>query len=112
MLEECLEIFSQELKNNPNLILETMVLTNGDYVLVHSDGSYQVEKIKYSKKDHCLIEKPDDETYRKLCFYDYQSQIINTQKTLDLPFRLILSNNYLSYFVKKEKLNDKDRIKT
>lgn len=110
MLEECLEIFSQELKNNPNLILETMVLTNGDYVLVHSDGSYQVEKIKYSKKDHCLIEKPDDETYRKLCFYDYQSQIINTQKTLDLPFRLILSNNYLSYFVKKEKLNDKDRI--
>lgn len=105
MLEECLEIFSQELKNNPNLILETMVLTNGDYVLVHSDGSYQVEKIKYSKKDRCLIEKPDDETYRKLCFYDYQSQLVSMNKPQD-PGKTIHSNNYLSFFVKKESFNN------
>lgn len=103
MLEECLEIFSQELKNNPNLILETMVLTNGDYVLVHNDGSYQVEKIKYSKKDHCLIEKPDDEIYRKLCFYDYQSQLISMNKPQD-PGKTIHSNNYLSFLLKRKVL--------
>lgn len=101
MLEECLGIFNQELKNNQNLVLETMVLTNGDYVLVHSDGSYQVEKIKYSKKERCLIEKPDDETYQKLCFYDYQSQLISMNKPQD-PGKIIHSNNYLSFFVKKE----------
>ena len=53
--------FKQELKDNTNLVLNTIILADGDYVLVHSDGTYDVEKIKYSKKDHCLIEKPEDE---------------------------------------------------
>lgn len=111
MLDDCLRIFKQELKNNKDLVLKTIILADGDYVLVHSDGTYDVEKIKYSKKDHCLIEKPDDELYDKLCFYDYHSRVIDTQKTLDLPHKLILSNNYLSYFVKKEKINNNDKIK-
>ena len=102
MLDECLRIFKQELKDNTNLVLNTIILADGDYVLVHDDGTYDVEKIKYSKKDHCFIEKPEDDLYEKLCFYDYQSQVIDTQKTFDLPHKLILSNNYLSYFVKKE----------
>ena len=110
MLDECLRIFKQELKDNTNLVLNTIILADGDYVLVHDDGTYDVEKIKYSKKDHCFIEKPEDDLYEKLCFYDYQSQVIDTQKTFDLPHKLILSNNYLSYFVKKEKLNNKKKI--
>lgn len=110
MLDECLRIFDQELKNNKNLVLGTMILADGDYVLVHSDGTYDVEKIKYSKKDHCFIEKPEDDVYEKLCFYDYQSQVIDTQKTFDIPIKVILSNNYLSYFVKKERLNNKKKI--
>lgn len=110
MLDECLDIFAQELKHNQNLVLETRVLVNGDYVLVHSNGSYQVEKIRYSKKDRCLIEKPDNKTYQRLCFYDYQSQLISMNKPQD-PVKTIHSNNYLSFFVKKEnfsngKMND------
>ena len=50
MLDECLRIFKQELKDNTNLVLNTIILADGDYVLVHSDGTYDVEKIKYSKK--------------------------------------------------------------
>ena len=49
MLDECLRIFKQELKDNTNLVLNTIILADGDYVLVHSDGTYDVEKIKYSK---------------------------------------------------------------
>ena len=63
MLDECLQIFKQELKNNSNLVLDTIILADGDYVLVHDDGTYDVEKIKYSKRDRCLIEKPEDEIY-------------------------------------------------
>ena len=55
MLDECLQIFKQELKNNSNLVLDTIILADGDYVLVHDDGTYDVEKIKYSKRDRCLI---------------------------------------------------------
>ena len=110
MLDECLRIFKQELKDNTNLVLNTIILADGDYVLVHSDGTYDVEKIKYSKKDHCLIEKPEDEIYDKLCFYDYQSRLISVDKSQD-PKKTIHSNNYLSLFVKKEsfkngKMND------
>ena len=90
MLDECLRIFKQELKDNTNLVLNTIILADGDYVLVHDDGTYDVEKIKYSKKDHCFIEKPEDDLYEKLCFYDYQSQVIDTQKTFDLPHKLNL----------------------
>lgn len=110
MLDECLQIFDQELKNNKNLVLGTMILADGDYILVHSDGTYDVEKIKYSKRDHCLIEKPEDVIYDKLCFYDYQSQLVSMNKPQD-PGKTIHSNNYLSLFVKKEsfsngKMND------
>lgn len=110
MLDDCLRIFDQELKKNKNLVLGTMILADGDYVLVHDDGTYDIEKIKYSKKDHCLIEKPEDEIYDRLCFYDYQSQLVSMNKPQD-PGKTIHSNNYLSLFVKKEsfsngKLND------
>lgn len=110
MLDECLQIFDQELKNNKNLVLGTMILADGDYILVHSDGTYDVEKIKYSKRNHCLIEKPEDVIYDKLCFYDYQSQLVSMNKPQD-PGKTIHSNNYLSLFVKKEsfsngKMND------
>lgn len=105
MLDECLRIFKQELKDNTNLVLNTIILADGDYVLVHSDGTYDVEKIKYSKKDHCLIEKPEDEIYDKLCFYDYQSQLVSMNKPQD-PGKTIHSNNYLSLFVKRESFNN------
>ena len=105
MLDDCLQIFKQELKNNKDLVLRTIILADGDYVLVHSDGTYDVEKIKYSKKDHCLIEKPEDEIYDKLCFYDYQSQLVSMNKPQD-PGKTIHSNNYLSLFVKKESFNN------
>lgn len=105
MLDECLRIFKQELKDNTNLVLNTIILADGDYVLVHSDGTYDVEKIKYSKKDHCLIENPEDEIYDKLCFYDYQSQLVSMNKPQD-PGKTIHSNNYLSLFVKKESFNN------
>ena len=87
MLDECLRIFKQELKDNTNLVLNTIILADGDYVLVHSDGTYDVEKIKYSKKDHCLIEKPEDEIYDKLCFYDYQSQLVSTRSRENDSFK-------------------------
>ena len=34
MLDECLRIFKQELKDNTNLVLNTIILADGDYVLV------------------------------------------------------------------------------
>lgn len=105
MLDDCLRIFKQVLKDNRNLVLGTIILADGDYVLVHDDGTYDVEKIKYSKRDHCLIEKPEDDIYDKLCFYDYQSQLVSMDKPQDLK-KTIHSNNYLSLFVKKESFNN------
>lgn len=100
MLEECLTVFKKELQDkSENLIFDSIILEDGDYVLVQPDGKYTVERVKYDKKTDSLVEKP--ENYSKLCFYDYYSRLIDMNKPQD-PKKIIQSNNYLSFFVKKE----------
>lgn len=110
MLDECLNYFKEELDNKKTLILDEIIPADGDYVLVREDGTYQVVKIKYSKKEKTLIEKPSNDILKQIRFYDYHSQLVSMNKPQD-PVKTIHSNNYLSFFVKKEnfkngKMND------
>lgn len=100
MLEECLTVFKRDLQDaSERLIFDTVILEDGDYVLVYPDGSYDIERVKYDKKSDSLVEKPKH--YTELCFYDYYSRLIDMNKSQD-PKKIVQSNNYLSFFVKKE----------
>lgn len=101
MLDECLKYFEEELNEHKNMVIDTIVPTDGDYVLVHQDGTYNTYKIKYSKKDRIFKERPATDILNKIRFYDYYSQLISMNKPQD-PGKIIHSNNYLSLFVKKE----------
>ena len=101
MLDECLKYFEEELNEHKNMVIDTIVPTDGDYVLVHQDGTYNTYKIKYSKKDRIFKERPATDILNKIRFYDYYSQLISMNKPQD-PSKTIHSNNYLSLFVKKE----------
>lgn len=101
MLDECLKYFEEELNEHKNMVIDTIVPTDGDYVLVHQDGTYNTYKIKYSKKDRIFKEKPASDILNKIRFYDYYSQLVSMNKPQD-PSKTIHSNNYLSLFVKKE----------
>ena len=101
MLDECLKYFEEELNEHKNMVIDTIVPTDGDYVLVHQDGTYNTYKIKYSKKDRIFKERPATDILNKIRFYDYYSQLVSMNKPQD-PSKTIHSNNYLSLFVKKE----------
>lgn len=101
MLDECLTYFKEELTRHENLVVDTVILADGDYVIVHQDGSYDTYKIKFSKKNGSYIEKPSNNILNKIRFYNYHSQLVSMNKPQD-PGKIIHSNNYLSLFVKKE----------
>lgn len=107
MLKDCLEIFEKELAiKGEKLILDNYIPADGTYIVVaiNNDEFYikEVINIKYNKKTG-EIEGKDNSTYDDICFYDYNSKLIDMNKPIDKK-KIIQSNNYLSFFIKKESL--------
>ena len=107
MLKECLEIFEKELYiKGDKLILDNYMPADGTYILVskNDDGFYinEVLDIKYNKRTG-EIEGKDNSAYDDMCFYDYNSKLIDMNKPIDKK-KIIQSNNYLSFFIKKDSL--------
>lgn len=104
MIQECLEVFQKQLKNKgEKLILDTYVPKDGTYILVNEQGEVkEILQIKMDKKKR-EIEGRGNEYFPDICFYDYYSQLISTQKNMDKG-KKIHSNNYLSFWVKKESI--------
>ena len=107
MLKECLEIFEKELYiKGDKLILDNYMPADGTYILVskNDDGFYinEVLDIKYNKRTG-EIEGKDNSAYDDMCFYDYNSKLIDMNKPIDKK-KIIQSNNYLSFIIKKDSL--------
>ncbi|MGO0904763.1 CRISPR-associated protein Cse4 [Clostridioides difficile] len=98
MLKDCLEIFEKEYRAIGNsLITDNYVLSEGSYVLV-KDFSI-IEKLEISKGNRDNTE----ELYSKFSKLDYLSKLVDMNKPID-DKKIIHSNNYLSFFIKKENL--------
>lgn len=112
MLKECIEVFKKMLdKSSDKFIIDSYVPEEGTYILVEPKGdSYQIrEKIDiiFDKKTREINQKSNS-NFENICNYDYNSRIINTNKPMAsgsfVSKRIIHSNNYLSFIVKKESL--------
>ncbi|MCC0702115.1 CRISPR-associated protein Cse4 [Clostridioides sp. ES-S-0049-02] len=98
LLKDCLEIFEKEYRAIGNsLITDNYVLSEGSYVLV-KDFSI-IEKLEVSKGNRDNTE----ELYSKFSKLDYLSKLVDMNKPID-DKKIIHSNNYLSFFIKKENL--------
>ena len=105
MFKECLDVFELKLqKEGENIILDEYIPADGSYLIVKKDGSVKCLDIKMDKKKR-KIDKSDGD-FLKICFYDYHSKLISMNKRID-PKKLIHSNNYLSFFVKKDSIKNK-----
>ena len=103
MLKECLEVFEDMSKESGGrIILDTYVPADGTYLIVDKEGNVKsnVEIVKDKKTKEINRNHPD---FMKICFYDYQSQLISMNKPVD-PKKVIHSNSYLSFFVKKDSI--------
>lgn len=112
MLKDCLEVFAEELKrteektgDGDQLILGSYIPADGIYVVVNKSGEVRSCSIKLNKKSRILDQTPNDnDLLRKICFYDYHSRLISMQKPQGS--KVIHSNNYLSFWVKQESLEN------
>lgn len=105
MFKECLDVFSEMLKHEDNLILKGYVPADGSYIIVKNDGTVKNADIKFDKKTRDL-NCTDDILLNDICFYDYHSKLISMNKPIDIK-KVIHSNNYLAFTVKKESITTK-----
>ena len=99
MLKDCLDAFKDMYDNKgEGLITESYVLGEGSYVLVDENGEI-IETLEVDKKS-------SDKTGRYYDFaeMDYLSKLVDMNKPIDSN-KIIHSNNYLSFFIKKENVN-------
>lgn len=105
MFKECLDVFLEMLKHEDNLILKGYIPADGSYVIVKNDGTVKNADIKFGKKTRNL-NCTDDTLLNDICFYDYHSKLISMNKPIDIK-KVIHSNNYLAFAVKKESITTK-----
>lgn len=106
MLQDCLEVFEKQLEKDDSIVLKSYMPVDGTYVILKPEEDDFVVKdivdIKYNKKQDEL-EGRNNIHFNNLCFYDYNSKLIDMNKPID-PKKIIHSNNYLSFYIKKDNL--------
>ena len=106
MLKECLEVFGEilekEQKKGKDIILDSYIPADGTYIFVDKDGNLKESiEVELDKKTRRPVYSNSDT--RELCFYDYHSQLVSMNKPIDGK-KIIHSNNYYSFFVKKDSI--------
>lgn len=106
MLKDMIEPFKKAVEKNKSVILNNYILRDGLYIKL--DRKKPISQIDESK--YLVVDVKKEIPPEKLDIYnwvkerDYCSQILNTNKAIDLPAKKILSSNYLSYFIQKDRL--------
>lgn len=103
MLKECLEVFQEQLdRSDGKLVLDTYIPADGTYLVVDKDGNIKINIDIVKDKKTKSVDR-NIPGFGEICFYDYQSQLISMNKPMDSK-KVIHSNSYLSFFVKKESI--------
>ncbi len=102
MLKDCLEIFKKQYDmRGEGYILDDYVLVAGTYIFIAKDGSLKM-MLEINKKNKEIDRT--DLRYKKFCELDYLSKLIDMNKAIDNK-KVIHSNNYLSFYIKKDNLS-------
>lgn len=103
MLKECLEVFEEILRESEGKkVVDTYIPADGTYLIVGKDGNIK-ENVEIVKDKKTKEIDRNQSGFKEVCFYDYQSQLISMNKPID-PKKVIHSNSYLSFFVKKDSI--------
>lgn len=112
MLKECIEVFENELNSKgERLLLDSYLPAEGTYIIVtEEDNNFIIKEenvieVKYDKKEQRLVNSESE--LNRIRGLDYNSKLIDMNKPIDSK-KIIHSNNYLSFFIKKDKFPTKD----
>lgn len=99
MLKDCLEVFKKQYEaKGEGYILDDYVLLEGNYLLIDASGACKASLLVVDKN-----QEDRDEIYQLFSRMDYLSRLTDMNKALDRK-KVIHSNNYLSFFIKKDNL--------
>lgn len=105
MLTTCIEIFKKT--DMLKQVLDTYIPADGDYLIMqYADGDFQLKDhitVKMDKKSRTLNISPSEK--RQIAEWDYYCKLLEMNKPID-PKKVIHSNNYLSFWIKKESLEN------
>lgn len=106
MLQDCINIFAK-CSDIDKMILDTYTPAEGTYLIMEEshDGFKQKEliEIKQDRKTKAVNITEDEK--RRISYYDYYCKLLDMNKPIDKK-KIIQSNNYLSFWVKKESLSN------
>lgn len=109
MLSDCLAVFEKQLEKEERqdqLILDSYILSDGTYIIVKVQGDrFEMSEpipVKLDKKTGEINQKANIHL-DKLKAFDYYSRLLDMNKPIDKK-KIIHSNNYLSFSLKKENL--------
>lgn len=112
MLKECIDVFKRELDSKgERLLLDSYMPAEGTYIIVtEENGNFIIKDeniidIKYDNKTKEPINSESE--LNRVRVLDYNSKLIDMNKALDVK-KIIHSNNYLSFFIKKDKFPTKE----
>lgn len=109
MLSQALEIFKKEYEEKGDrLILDAYIPADGTYVVVKPSGDgFVIEDtfdIKLDKKTR-TIDRTVSDYMKFVCLADYYSKVTDVDKAIvSSKGKVIQSNNYLSFIIKKKVL--------
>lgn len=105
MLTTCIEIFKQT--DMLKQVLDTYIPADGDYLIMeYADGDFVLKEhitVKMDKKSRTLNISPSEK--RQIAEWDYYCKLLEMNKPID-PKKVIHSNNYLAFWIKKESLEN------
>ena len=108
MIKDCLKVFEKILDSEDKIIIENYIPADGTYIIISKEEERfkikDIVNIKYNRKNN-EIEGKTSFYYSDICFYDYNSKVIDMNKPIDKK-KIIQSNNYLSFIIKKESLQN------
>lgn len=98
MNKDLIDIFNVQYNaKGEKLITDNYTLAHGTYIMVNTDGNIKYQK-EFDKKVNQIIE------FEEFITRDYLSKYLESNKSIEKS-KLIHSNNYMSFFIKKETLN-------
>ncbi|HBF1820629.1 TPA: hypothetical protein KNT04_002608 [Clostridioides difficile] len=94
MIKDCLEVFEKKLlEEGIEFIFEDYRLSDSAYIIVNSDGSYNV----FIVNENLYV---NSEEYKNIVQKDYLSKTVSSNKSI--KSKRIMSNSYLSFITKKK----------
>lgn len=94
-----------------DVILDNYVPADGTYIIVKPDENNDLKE--FYRTDILFDKKAKDvdrsiEYFKLICKMDYNSKLVDMNKPID-PKKIIQSNSYLSFFVKKESFKNDEK---